>query len=100
MRDRTPLPTLSFERTTLTRKNKTNWKQNRRARERPLTREGARNGLDLKLVSGEQETRFEGCELEREGRREKRCKGERVRHEAFKKSELQQEIRAVEAHLH
>ena len=50
--------------------------------------------LDLKLVSGEQETQFEGCGLKRE-KIERRHKGGRNRPEAFKKSELQQEIRAV-----
>ena len=41
--------------------------KNKRARERPLTRERARKiGLDLKLVRRDQETRFEGCELKKE----------------------------------
>ena len=51
----------------------------------------------------EQETQFEGCELKKERekmRGRKDVEGGRDRHEAFKKRELQQEIRAVGAHLH
>ena len=71
------------------------------ARERPFdARTGALEiGLDLKLVRLKNK-RLDSKDVELRERNKKDVVGGRVRYEAFKKRELQQETRAVEAHLH